>query len=128
MNRQSKPTGLTRLVTTDELQLYKVLLDETREDILDHLAGSAKGWTATELSRHYGLRLPTIMSHLKKLEQVGAITRRERPGKHVNRTVVYYRAAVKVGKFRERLGQIDAAVESFGEDLSEAILQFLERH
>jgi DNA-binding transcriptional ArsR family regulator len=128
MSRQTKATELTRLVTTDELQLYKVLLDETREDILAHLSASTKGWTATELSRHYGLRLPTIMSHLKKLERVGAITRRERPGKHVNRTVVYYRAAVKVGRFRERMGQIDAAVGSFEEDLSEAILQFLEHH
>ena len=118
---------LTRLVTPDELQLYKVLLDETRESILDDLAESPKGMTATELARHFDLKLPTIMSHLKKLEQVGAIRKHERKGQHVNRPVVYYRASVRVGGFRERVKQVEAALDHFREDLSEAIFQFLQR-
>ncbi len=126
MSHQSKTAELTRLVTSDELQLYKVLLDETRESILDHLAGSQKGWTASELSKHFELKLPTVMSHLKKLEQVGAIRKHERKGRNVNRPIVYYKASVRVGGFKERLKQVEGALDRFKEDLSEAIFQFLQ--
>jgi len=114
-------------VTSDELQLYKILLDQTRESILDHLADSQKGWTASELSRHFELKLPTVMSHLKKLEQVGALRKHERKGLNVNRPIVYYKASVRVGGFKERMKQVEGALERFKEDLSEAIFQFLQQ-
>ena len=67
------------------------------------------------------------MSHLKKLEQDGAIRKHERKGQRVNRPVVYYKASVRVGGFRERLKQVEAALDFFREDLSEAIFEFLKR-
>jgi len=122
----SKTTGLGRIVTADELGLYKVVLDDTREMILEVLENSPRGMTASELSKEFELKLPTIMSHLKKLERVGAVTSRKRRGKNVNRPVVYYRAAVKVGAFRKASKQVDIAVGQFENDLTDAVLQFLE--
>lgn len=128
MSRRSKTTELTRLVTTDELQLYKVLLDDTRDEILNTLADSQKGLTASELAKGFSLKLPTMMTHLRKLEQVGAIKKNERTGRHVNRGVVYYTPKVRVGKFNKQLDQIETAVTYFEGYLATAVNDFLHKH
>src|SRR5712692_9484173 len=100
MDHLSKLPHLSRLVTIDELQLHRVLLDDTRASILEKLASTQVGMTASQLAEEFGLKLPTIMSHLKKLEKVGAVRPQKRRGRRVNRPVTYYRAALKIGAFK----------------------------
>ncbi|VVB65519.1 von Willebrand factor type A domain protein [Candidatus Gugararchaeum adminiculabundum] len=62
-----------------ELQTYKVLSSDTRQDILQELLEGDR--TPTDLSSKLGKSKSTVVEHLDKMVEAGMIEKIERPGK-----------------------------------------------
>ncbi len=108
------------------MKLTIALTDSSRREIIELLNKSSQGMTAKELAQELGLRISTVMSHLKILKDVAAIRSEKRTGKRVKRTLNRYYSIVQVRAAKQIEEAVEKAVDAFEYYLIGAALEFLQ--
>ena len=114
-----------RIVSETDLKLTIALTDSTRREIIELLNKNPQGMTAKELAEELGLKISTIMSHLKILLEAGAIRYERRTGKNVKRPLKRYFSLVEVKTAKQIEKTVEKAADRFYDYLVDATFNFL---
>lgn len=114
-----------KIVTDQQIALTIALTDQSRRQIIDFLNKNPKGVTTTELAKELGLKIPTIMSHLRMLKKAKAIRVERRSGRKVNRPLNNYYSLVNMRTAKEINNIVEKVVDVFNDYLIAATVDFL---
>ena len=117
--------AIPKLVTERQLELATALMDFSRREIIEILNKRPEGAIASELAKELGLKVSTVMSHLKILEKVGAVEWSKRSGKNVKRPLKYYYSLVRLGTLKEIEEEVEKVQDEFREHVISSTHGFL---
>jgi DNA-binding transcriptional ArsR family regulator len=119
---------IRKTISDGDLKLTIALADSSRREIVELLNKNAQGMTAKEIADELRLTIPTIMSHLRNLQESKAVTCRRRTGKQTKRILKRYYSLVQFESVEKIAASFDTAKENFSCCLQEALLRFFMEH